>query len=180
MKLHHNNITLSGAIVILVLALVSFKVTNSEMVISSSTSSKSKSNRYIKLIRVGDRLFVANIMINDAQAICLVDTGSQNSYLDSSLVRKSELKWLKHEYDIVTPKSASPIKGRLKCISSNVIIGEKKCVSPIEFLEIDMQRFNAELGKYDNYSIVQGIIGNDLLIHFNVVLDIKAEKLYYE
>jgi len=115
------------------------------------------------------------IELNDVSGNFLIDSGASNSCINLDSQKKFKLEKYKKPYSAFGAGNEKFDAFKTKKAKLSY---QKKFIEKLNFLLIDMEPINVALNKSENISI-DGIIGADVLIKKNAVLNYKSMTLSF-
>ncbi|MDO6426808.1 pepsin/retropepsin-like aspartic protease family protein [Thalassotalea sp. 1_MG-2023] len=116
---------------------------------------------------------IVDVVIKGETAKFIVDTGASSSVIDKKLVKKLSLTPLSNEASIQGYVPGEHVLEMLKYRLNEVDLGGL-VKSEIVFVEQDLSPMFQGLSQYE----IQGIIGQEILAKFGLLLDVSKAKLY--
>ena len=119
---------------------------------------------------------IIDAVVNNVDGKFLIDTGASNSCIDLNKSEKFKLNYGKS--DEQASSATNEIKETYISKKNSLLIG--KChINDFSIILFNMKHAIKSLKNVDNIEL-DGIIGSDILIKKNVLIDYKKNRLYLE
>ena len=117
----------------------------------------------------------ADVTVDDVHTVFLIDTGASNTVIDIDFARKNLM-----EFAAIDEQGGGVGTSEMALFHSQVALFKINDfeIPSFDLYATDFQHVKESLAKKGITSPCNGVIGADILIHYNAVIDYKKKRLY--